>query len=303
MAFVKATKEQSKLRLALFGPSGAGKTFTSLRIATGLGGPIALADSERRTARKYSDRFDFAVDEMDDKSIDGYCRVIRDAGEGKFNVLIIDSLSHAWQELLTDVDRLASAKYRGNTWSAWSEGTPKQRMLIDTLLNCPCHIIATMRSKTEWTQETQNGKVKPVKVGLSPEQGKGIEYEFDMLMEMNVEHVATITKDRTGRFQDKIIEKPGEDFGRDLLAWLSDGTAPVKPELATPDDIADVKDLLATTPIPEGLVDKWFHKANVDRWEDMPRATIRKCAQYLIERQASNKPKNSERRVEEPAKA
>jgi hypothetical protein len=234
MAFIQATKEQSKLRLALFGPSGAGKTYTALRIATGMGGPIAVADTERRTARKYSDRFKFAVEELSDKSIDAYCKVIKEAGEGNFNVLIIDSLSHAWQELLQDVDKLASAKYRGNTWSAWSEGTPKQRRLVDTLLDCPCHIIATMRSKTDWAQETgNNGKIKPVKIGLAPEQGKGIEYEFDMLMEMSVDHFATISKDRTGKYQDKIIEKPDEQFGRDLIGWLSEGAAPAAPDRAS----------------------------------------------------------------------
>jgi hypothetical protein len=230
MAFVKATKEQAKLRLAVFGPSGSGKTYTSLRIATGIGGPIAVVDSERRTARKYSDRFDFAVEELFDKSIESYCKVIREAGEAKFNVLIIDSLSHPWQDLLSEIEKIAATRFRGNTWSAWSEGTPKQRMLVDTLLDCPCHIIATMRSKTEWAQETgNNGKVKPVKIGLAPEQGKGIEYEFDMLMELNDQHIATVSKDRTGKYQDKIIEKPGEDLGKELAAWLSEGAPGAAP--------------------------------------------------------------------------
>lgn len=241
MAFVKATKRKAKLRLAVYGPSGSGKTFTSLRIATGMGGNIAVIDTERGSASKYADRFDFSVMELEDRTVEGYARAIREAGESGFNILIIDSLSHGWHELLDEVDKIAKAKYRGNTWSAWSEGTPKQRMMVDEILNSPMHIIATMRSKTEWTQERdRNDKVKPVKVGLAPEQGKGIEYEFDMLMEMSTEHVAVVAKDRTGKFQDKPIEKPGEDFGKELVAWLEDGEA-VKPKLAPIDKLPQIE--------------------------------------------------------------
>lgn len=115
--FKKATKSQAKLRAAVFGPSGAGKTFTSLRVATGLadGKAVAFIDTERGSASKYSDRFDFDVLELEDKSISGYCEAIRMAADAGYAVLIIDSLSHAWQELLEEIDKLAKAKYRGNT--------------------------------------------------------------------------------------------------------------------------------------------------------------------------------------------
>lgn len=229
MKFKKAEKTQSKLRLAVYGPSGSGKTFTALRMATGMGGAIGFIDTERGSAQKYADRFNFDVMDLDDKSIvGGYIPAIAVAAS-QYPILIIDSLSHGWEELLEEVDQLARVKFRGNTWSAWSEGTPKQKQLINTILNYPGHIIVTMRSDTEWSQEKdERGKIKPVKIGLKPRQGKGIEYEFDMLMELNLEHYATVSKDRTGKYQDKIIEKPGEDFGRDLIAWLSAGQAPAK---------------------------------------------------------------------------
>ena len=231
--FQKATKKQAKLRAALFGPSGSGKTYTSLRIATGLGGKIAVIDTERRSASKYSDRFEFDVCELTDKSIAGYCKIIKQAGD--YGVLIIDSLSHGWQELLEKVEQLAKAKYKGNTWSAWSEGTPEQRELVDTILDFPGHIIATMRSKTEWTTaKNENGKSAPVRVGLAPEQGKGIEYEFDLLLELTVEHIGNVLKDRTGKFQDQLIDKPGEDFGKQLAEWLEDGEPAPKPEPPKP---------------------------------------------------------------------
>jgi len=229
MKFKKATKEQSKLRLALFGPSGSGKTFTALRLATGITGKIAVIDTERGSASKYADRFDFDVLELEKgaRAIEHYAQAIKAAGEAGYDNLIIDSLSHAWFELLEEVEKIARAKYRGNTWSAWSEGTPKQRALIDAILDFDGHIIATMRVKTEWiTEQTSRGKSRPVRVGLAPQQGKGIEYEFDLLGELTQDHIMTISKDRTGRFQDRIIEKPGEDMGRELAEWLSDGLPP-----------------------------------------------------------------------------
>jgi hypothetical protein len=225
--FQKATKEAAKLRAAIFGPSGAGKTFTSLRLATGIGGRIAMIDSERRTASKYADRFDFDVCDLGSghHRINDYVTAIRAAGEAGYNVLIIDSLTHAWQELLTEIDAIAKAKYRGNTWSAWSDGTPKQKALIDAILDFPGHVIATMRSKTEWTTEKDgnSGKSAPRRVGLTPEQGKGIEYEFDMLFELSVEHILTVLKDRSGKFQDQIIDGPGEALGAEMRAWLDEG--------------------------------------------------------------------------------
>jgi len=236
MAFKKAVKSQAKLRAALFGPSGAGKTFSALAIASGMGKRVAFIDSERGSASKYADRFDFDVLDLEEKSIDSYVEAIAEAGQAGYDVLIIDSLSHAWQELLEQIDKLANAKYRGNTWSAWSEGTPKQHKLVDAILDFPGHLLATMRSKTEWqTEQGNGGKSKPVRVGLSPEQGKGIEYEFDLLLELSTDHIANVIKDRTGKFQDKLIDKPGKHFGEQLVAWLNEGapaiarTAPARP--------------------------------------------------------------------------
>lgn len=227
MGFKKATKAAAKLRAAFFGPSGAGKTFSALRVATGLsaGGQVAVIDTERGSASKYADRFAFDVMELEDQTIDGYVAAIRDAGQGGYAVLVIDSLSHGWQTLLEEVEKLAKAKYKGNTWSAWSEGTPHQRRLVQAILNYPGHVIATMRSKTEWITVDNNGKKTPQRVGLAPEQGKGVEYEFDLLVEISTEHIANVIKDRTGKFQDKLLEKPGEEFGRELAAWLSEGVA------------------------------------------------------------------------------
>jgi hypothetical protein len=208
----------------MFGPSGSGKTYSALRIASGLGDKIAIIDTEAGSASKYADIFTFDVAELTEPTIDNYCQFI-EHGNNSYDVLIIDSMTHGWQELLEEIDKLAHGKYNGNTWRAWNEGTPKQKKLVRAILTSKCHIIATMRSKTEWTtsKDERTGKVAPVRVGLTPEQGKGIEYEFDMLMEISTEHIANVIKDRTGKFQDSLIDKPGEDFGQSLRDWLNSG--------------------------------------------------------------------------------
>lgn len=239
--FKKATKKQAKLRCAVFGPSGAGKTFSALSIAQGMGDKIALIDTERGSASKYADRFNFDVCELEDQTIDGYVEAIGNAANAGYEVLVIDSLSHAWKELLQEVEQIAKMRYRGNTWSAWSEGTPKQLKLVNAILQYPGHVFATMRSKTEWQTEQVDGKNRPVRVGLAPEQGKGIEYEFDLLMEVNVDHIASVLKDRTGKFQDKLINKPGAEFGGQLLEWLNDGEA-IK--LASDDQVNSIEALI-----------------------------------------------------------
>lgn len=229
--FKKAEKAKQKLRLALYGPSGAGKTYTALRIAKGLGGKVAVVDTEHGSASKYADRFEFDAADLGKKTIEEYVETLN-AARGEYDVVIIDSLSHAWQELLEEIDRIKNnSRHKGNQWSAWSEGTPKQKELIEAILSFPGHVIATMRSATAWDQEKGNdGKMKPVRIGLKPEQGKGIEYEFDLLVEMSVDHVALVQKDRTGKFQDQTIDKPGEEFGRELAEWLSVGAdAPTPP--------------------------------------------------------------------------
>jgi hypothetical protein len=214
--------------------------MTALRIARGITEKMgeesfAVIDTESRSASKYSDRIPFDVDDLVEKNIESYIKSMSECVNAGYKVLVIDSLSHAWQELLDEVDRITKSNtYKGNSWRAWSEGTPKQRKLVDAILNFPGHIIVTMRSKTEWaTKENEKGKTVPIKLGLQPEQGKGIEYEFDLLLEMDQDHNALVSKDRTGKFQDENISKPDEEFGVKLYDWLNSGSAlppaPVQP--------------------------------------------------------------------------
>jgi len=195
-------------------------------IAKKMGVPFAVIDTEARSASKYANRFQFEVDDLDKKTIDNYIASMNEAAKAGYKVLIIDSLTHGWRELTDEVDRTTLASNSKSSVLSWAKANPKQKRFIDAILNYPGHLIVTMRSKTEWViGQGKNGKIAPEKLGLAPEQGKGIEYEFDLLVEMNQAHHGTVTKDRTGKFQDETIEKPGEDFGIALYDWLMSGTA------------------------------------------------------------------------------
>jgi energy-coupling factor transporter ATP-binding protein EcfA2 len=244
MAFKQAERTQLWLRCALFGPSGSGKTMTALRMAKGIagkmGGKVAVIDTESKSASKYSDRISFDVDDLNRKTVDDYIAAMNEAAKAGYKVLVIDSLSHAWRELTDEVDRITQASASKNSFLSWGKVNPKQKRLVEAILNFPGHIIATMRSKTEWViGEGRGGKMTPEKMGLAPEQGKGIEYEFDLLVEINQQHQAIITKDRTGKFQDETIDKPAEEFGVALYEWLADGKVEA-PSMAATTTISNV---------------------------------------------------------------
>lgn len=223
--FQKAQIQGSYLRAAIFGPPGGGKTYSALRMATGIvrvnpfnGGQIFVIDSERGRAKKYANQFGFQVCELNENTIDEYIKAIQYAA-GKCAVLIIDSISHAWKALLAAVDA-AVAKGK-NSFQAWGKVSITQEQFTELLMRFPGHVICTMRSAIEYEiTTTDSGKMKPVRLGLKPVQGKEIEYEFDVLMQMAADHSATIVKDNSGKFQDKIVELPGEDFGIALANWL-----------------------------------------------------------------------------------
>lgn len=236
LQIVKATKTKSLLRGAIFGPAGSGKTLTSLLIARGFienapGKRIGVIDTERR-AEKYSGQvehlkrdIDFdIIDIADEPTIPHYIEALElFASTGQHGFVIIDSSTHAWEFLKDEVSKIAKARYKGNEWAAWSEGTPMQRKFIETLTLYPLHIIWTMRSATEWKTSDSNGKSQPIRVGLKPEQGKNIEYEADFLLEMTTDHICTVLKDTSGKFQDRIIPMPDETFGRAMSDWLNTG--------------------------------------------------------------------------------
>ena len=234
MEFKKAVKTKQWLRLAIDGISGSGKTYTALATADGMAeamkGKIALIDSEHGSASLYADRFIFDTLDLEEFQIENYIEALGAAAKAGYEIVIIDSTSHAWDALVERVERIAHQKFNGNTFRAWAEGTPLQKKLIEAMLSYPGHVIVTCRSKTEYSVDKDDkGKTTVKKVGTAAVQRQGFEYEFTMAMTMDSNHVGMVTKDRTGKFQDKFIDKPGKKFGEQLIAWLNEGAAPPPP--------------------------------------------------------------------------
>jgi hypothetical protein len=228
--FIKAKKEQTKLRMALVGPSGSGKTYTALRIAKGLGGRIALLDTEHGSASKYANLFDFDCAQLMSYEVEKYIAAMKEAGEGGYDVLIIDSLSHAWAGTGGILEYVDNQTLRSNSRNAFTEGwkkaTPRQNALIEAILNAPLHVIVTMRTKTAYDVEKDDkGRMNPVKIGVQPIQREGVEYEFDVLMDLNIHNEGIVTKTRCPELTGKIFYLPGEDVAEILKAWL-DGAPP-----------------------------------------------------------------------------
>lgn len=247
MAFVKATKQQSKLRLALYGPSGSGKTYSALLIAKHLGGPIAVIDTERGSASKYAgDVADYDVLELTSYEPEKYIRAIKEAAAAKYPMLVIDSLSHAW---MGKGGLLDQADAKGGRFDAWKTLTPQQHALVDAILGYTGDVIVTMRTKTEYVvEQNDKGKSAPRKVGLAPVQKDGIEYEFDVAGSMNIDNVMTIEKTRCPALSGRTIRHPGADVAAELRAWLDVGVpraevAPTEsppPESSKPRQVAAV---------------------------------------------------------------
>lgn len=273
MKFEVATKFRGHARVALVGPSGAGKTFTALALATEFGGPIAVIDTERGSAAKYARGEGFASyltaqpDRHDPREFPAMLRAAATHCSG--GTLIIDSLTSWWsgpgglQEL---VDRLAGG---GNSFQAWGKVRPYERAMYDALLSFPGHVIVTMRSKTEYViEEDSRGKKVPRKVGLAPEQRQGIEYEFDIVGELDDENVLRISKSRCRSVRERgMFVRPGAELAQMIVAWLDDGDTPaVRGGLLARIDAAKSEDELAA--IADGLkgIDEASRPAAREAW-------------------------------------
>ena len=244
MAFTKATKENLFLRLALQGPSGSGKTRSALEIAKYLGDRIALIDTEERSSCRFAHLYDFDVEHLDDGHPNKYIQAIREAS-GSYDVLIIDSFTHAWFWELQAVDKVF-----GN----WATVRPLERQLVKAIVSFPGHVIVTMRSKTEWVLESGTNKrgkatTVPRRVGTAAIQSPGVEYEFDAVGELDLQHVLRVSKTRFDGLDGIEVPLPGKDFADQLLQSLLIGGTAVSsvPTVTNSQRIRDLLDELGVT--------------------------------------------------------
>jgi hypothetical protein len=245
MAFKPAVKHNAKLRLAISGPAGSGKTFTLLKLATELaqGGKIAVNDTEHGSASKYAhtaactddckddSHFTFDVHEPSKFDPRELIKDIDEAVKHGYAVFVCDSLSHYWMGPdgeLDLVDNAAKQSRSGNSFAAWKTVTPYHNALVDKMLSAPIHILVSMRTKTEWVIEKDDkGKSVPRKVGLQPVMRDGIEFEFDVCGDIDQDNTLTITKTRCSALTGKSINRPGAEMAATLKTWLGSPAAQV----------------------------------------------------------------------------
>ena len=226
ITFAPATKEAAFARIALTGPSGSGKTYTALSLASGLAEKFAVIDTERGSASKYVGLNGWQFDTVQPASYSPLSLVetLGVAAGAGYGCVVIDSLSHYWMGtdgMLEQVDRRGR---NGNNFAGWKETRPDERRMIDALIAYPGHIIVTMRSKTEYViEENEKGKKAPRKVGLKPEQREGIEYEFDLVGDLDHSNTITVVKSRLHTLTNAVIPLPGPELAKEIADWLSDG--------------------------------------------------------------------------------
>lgn len=231
MEIRKAERKKAKLRLGIAAPSGAGKTYGALLLAFGLGGKVGLIDTEHGSGDLYAHLGDYDIISIEAPyTVNKYLQAIKAFEAAGYSTIIIDSLSHAWAGdggLLDKQGKIADSG-KANGFAAWRTITPEHNSLVEAMLRSPCHIIATMRAKQEYVLETNDkGKQMPKKVGLAPVQRDGMEYEFTVMLDVDMNHVASASKDRTSLFDGRFF-KLNQDIGAELLAWLETGAEPPK---------------------------------------------------------------------------
>lgn len=222
--FHPATRTASKARIALAGPSGSGKTYTALAFAHTLGERVAVIDTERGSASKYAGLNGWQFDTVTPDSF-GPDSLVTLLGEAAgYDVVVVDSLSHYWMGVDGMLEQADRMKRGTNSFSGWKEVRPAERRMIDALVSFPGHVIVTMRTKTEYViEEDDRGKKAPRKVGMKPEQREGIEYEFDLVGELDYDNTLTVSKSRIHTLAKAIVPMPGSEFAQKIGDWLSEG--------------------------------------------------------------------------------
>ena len=254
MILQKATRKKSKLRLNISGPAGSGKTYSALLMAKGLIGTwdkIAVIDTENGSAGLYSHLGDFnTIDLQAPYSPERYIEAIDSCIKAGMECIIIDSSTHEWNGAGGCIDineKLAQSKFKGNTWSAWSQTTPRHDAFVNKVLQSPVHVITCTRSKME-TVMTDDKKVK--KLGMKDIQREGWEYELTVSLNIDRDtHTATASKDRTNLFEHRDPFVITEDTGKEIAAWCETGVDVPKPVGFTlpPETATEIGSLIETS--------------------------------------------------------
>jgi hypothetical protein len=220
MKLQTAQRKRAKIKMGLQGPSGSGKSFSALQIAKGISvnwDSVAVIDTENGSSELYSHLGPYQVLQLSPPfSPERYIEAITTCESAGVQVIIIDSITHEWENLLE-----YHASMQGNSFANWSKITPRHNAFVQKILQSPVHIICTMRTKQDYILNEKNGKMVPEKVGLKSVQRDGFDYELTIMFDLDIKNNAVASKDRTGLFFGKPENKLSISTGREILEWCN----------------------------------------------------------------------------------
>ena len=225
MQLQKATRTKAKMKLALQGPSGSGKSIGALLIAFGLCGnwnKIAVIDTENSSANLYAHLGDYnTVSIASPFSPEKYIQAIKLCEDSNMEVIIMDSVSHEWDGAGGILD--IHSNMAGNSFTNWGKVGQRHNAFVQTMLQSSCHIIGTIRSKQDYILNEKNGKMVPEKVGLKAIQRDGLDYEFTIVLDIDSKHNAVTSKDRTSLFINEPEFRISVETGKRINEWCNQG--------------------------------------------------------------------------------
>lgn len=220
MELKPVSKNNLRMRMALHGPSGSGKTYSAIQLALGLSKSqsIAIIDTEAGSASLYSHLGGFNVVDLSPPfTPERFIEAIRLCESHGCEVIVIDSLSHSWEGSGGILEIHGSMP--GNSFANWSKVMPRHNALIQAIVHSSAHIITTLRAKQDYIIHERNGRMAPEKIGLKPVQKDGIDYEFTLALELDMNHKARASKDRTGLFVGLDPFKISPKVGSHISEW------------------------------------------------------------------------------------
>lgn len=248
MTFKKAERKKVYLKVGISGASGSGKTFSALRVATGIakkcGSRIAMISTEKTRSLYYGSEFDFDILELDDYTPETYMSAIDAAISAGYEIIIIDSFTHCWQKL----NELHS-QIGGNSFTAWGRLKPRMKALTNKILSAPAHMLVLSRAKTDWAIDTNNGgKSAPTKLGVKADTVADFDYELTLAFMLNQNHLASVEngKDNTRLYSNNNFKVLDESDGEAMYEWANSGTEYVAPPIVDPMITPEEEDELST---------------------------------------------------------
>jgi hypothetical protein len=243
-----AIRKRAKIKMALQGPSGGGKTYSALLLAKGLCNAwdkIGVIDTENGSSNLYAHLGAFKVMTLNAPfTPEKYSQALSICIKHELEVVIIDSISHEWEGSGGILD--THSAMAGNSFTNWSKVTPRHNAFVQAILQAPVHVIATLRTKQDYVLTEKNGKMVPEKVGLKSIQRDGTDYEFTLVFDLDIKNNATASKDRTGLFFGKPEGKLSVETGKAILDWCNQGAEAIDPDMEQRiNDCRSIQELLA----------------------------------------------------------